>query len=110
MSSSAIGVALVVTAALIESVAEIFLKKSRIDVARQWFWLALGIGVFAVQFSIYTSALRYIDVGAAFSIASLSFAFVALLSKLLLGEAVTPIKWMGIALIVCGTSLIGAFA
>jgi len=110
MSFSAIGVTLVVTAALIESVAEIFLKKSRIELARQWFWLAFGIAVFAVQFSVYTAALRYIDVGAAFSIASLSFAFVALLSKLLLGEAVTPIKWLGIALIVCGTSLIGAFA
>lgn len=110
MTFSTIGVTLVATAALIESVAEICLKKSRIEVARQWFWLALGIAVFAVQFSIYTAALRYIDVGAAFSIASLSFAFVALLSKLLLGEAVTPVKWLGIVLIVSGTSLIGAFA
>jgi multidrug transporter EmrE-like cation transporter len=110
MTPAAIGVALVVTSALIESVAEIFLKKSRIDLARQIRWLVLGISVFAVQFSVYTAALRYIDVGAAFSIASLSFAFVALLSKLLLGEAVTPIKWLGIALIVTGTSLIGAFA
>src|SRR3974390_196642 len=110
MSFAASGVALVATSALIESIGEIFLKKSRIDLARQWLWLAVGISIFAVQFSVYTAALRYIDVGAAFSIASLSFAFVALLSKLLLGEAVTPVKWLGIALIVTGTSLIGAFA
>jgi len=40
----------------------------------------------------------------------LSFAFVALLSKLILREEVTPIKWLGIALIMLGTSLIGAYA
>jgi drug/metabolite transporter (DMT)-like permease len=110
MSMTALGITLVVISALIESVAEILLKKSRIELSRQTRWLALGICVFVVQFSVYTAALRYIDVAAAFALASLSFAFVALLSKLLLGEAVTPTKWLGIALIMAGTSLIGAFA
>ena len=110
MTLVTIGILLVVISAVIESVGEIFLKKSRIERARQAYWLTLGILVFVVQMAIYTGALRYLDVGAAFAIASLSFAFVALLSKWFLYEEVTPIKWVGIALIMAGTCLIGAFA
>jgi drug/metabolite transporter (DMT)-like permease len=110
MTLTAIGILLVVVSALIEGFGEIFLKKSRLQRSRQVYWVVLGVSVFVVQMVIYTAALRYLDVGAAFAISSLSFAFVALLSKWLLQEAVTPIKWVGIALIMVGTSLIGAFA
>ena len=110
MTHTAIGILLVVMSSLIEGLGEIFLKKSRLQRRRQIFWVALGVAVFTVQISIYTAALRFLAVGAAFAIASLSFAFVALLSKWLLREEVTPIKWLGIALIMAGTSLIGAFA
>jgi drug/metabolite transporter (DMT)-like permease len=110
MTFTAIGILLVVVSSAIEAVGEIFLKKSRHQRERQVYWVALGVSVFAVQMMMYTVALRYLDVGAAFAIASLSFAFVALLSRWFLGEAVTPIKWLGIALIMGGTSLIGAFA
>ena len=108
MTHTALGIALVVLSSFIEGVGEIFLKKSRLELQRQVFWIASGVSVFVVQMSVYTAALKFLDVGAAFAIASLSFVFVALLSKYLLGEAVTPVKWLGIALIVAGTSLIGA--
>jgi drug/metabolite transporter (DMT)-like permease len=110
MTQTAIGIMLVVTAALIEGIGEIFFKKSRLQRQRQLYWVALGVAVFAVQMSVYTAALKFLDVGAAFAIASLSFAYVALLSKWLLREEVTPVKWLGILLIMAGTSLIGAFA
>lgn len=110
MTGAAIGILLVVVSALIEGIGEIFLKKSRLQRQKQTFWVALGVSVFVVQMSIYTAALKFLDVGEAFSIASLSFVFVALLSKWLLREAVTPVKWLGIGLIVIGTSLIGAYA
>lgn len=110
MTETAIGILLVVVSALIEGVGEIFLKKSRLQRRRQVLWITLGVSVFIVQMSIYTAALKFLDVGKAFALASLSFVSVALLSKWLLREAVTPIKWLGIALIVLGTSLIGAYA
>ena len=109
MTHAAIGIVLVVLSSLIEGIGEIFLKKSRLQRQRQIFWVGLGVSVFIVQMSVYTAALKFLDVGAAFAIASLSFVFVALLSKLLLRETVTPVKWLGIALIVAGTSLIGAY-
>jgi drug/metabolite transporter (DMT)-like permease len=110
MTQVAVGILLVVLSSLIESVGEIFFKKSRLQRRRKTYWVLLGVSVFIVQMVVYTAALRYLDVGAAFSIAALSFVFVALLSKLLLHEEVTPIKWLGIGLIVAGSGLIGAYA
>jgi drug/metabolite transporter (DMT)-like permease len=110
MTHTAIGIALVILSSLIEGFGEIFLKKSRLQRQRQIYWVLLGVSVFIVQIVFYTAALRFLAVGAAFAMASLSFAFVALLSKWLLREEVTPIKWLGIGLIMMGTSLIGAFA
>jgi drug/metabolite transporter (DMT)-like permease len=109
MTLAAVGIALVVTSALIESIGQIFFKKARLERRRQVFWVLLGVAVFVLQMAVYTAALRFLAVGAAFAIASLSFAFVALLSKWLLGEEVTPIKWIGIALIMAGTSLVGSY-
>lgn len=110
MTHTAIGILLVVVSSLIEGFGEIFLKKSRLQRQRQIYWVVLGVSVFIVQIAVYTAALRFLAVGAAFAIASLSFAFVALLSKWLLREEVTPIKWLGIALIMAGTTLIGGYA
>jgi len=110
MTQTAVGILLVVLSSLVEGIGEIFFKKSRLQRRRRIFWVLLGVSVFVVQFAFYTAALRFLAVGAAFAIASLSFAFVALLSKLILREEVTPIKWLGIALIMLGTSLIGAYA
>jgi undecaprenyl phosphate-alpha-L-ara4N flippase subunit ArnE len=110
MTQAAVGIVLVVLSSLIEGVGELFFKKSRLQRQRQVYWVTLGISVFVVQMAVYTAALRFLAVGAAFAIASLSFAFVALLSKWFLREEVTPIKWLGIALITLGTSLIGAYA
>jgi drug/metabolite transporter (DMT)-like permease len=110
MTQTAVGILLVVLSSLVEGIGEILFKKSRLQRRRRIFWVLLGVSVFVVQFTFYTAALRFLAVGAAFAIASLSFAFVALLSKLILREEVTPIKWLGIALIMLGTSLIGAYA
>ena len=110
MSASMIGLLLVVLSTVFDSLGEVSLKKSRLDRARQVRWIATGLALFTVQMALYSLALRYLNVGAAFGIASLSFALVALLSKVLLGEAVTPIRWLGIGLIVTGTILIGGDA
>ena len=110
MTQTMVGILLVVLSSLIEGIGEIFFKKSRLQRRRKSYWVLLGISVFVVQIAIYTAALRFLDVGAAFSIATLSFVYVALLSKLLLHEDVTPIKWLGVGLIVAGSILIGVYA
>ena len=110
MSLTIVGILLVVMSSLIESIGEMFFKISQLQRRRKVFWVLLGVSVIAVQMTVYTAALKFLAVGAAFAIGSLSFVFVALWSKFLLREQVTPIKWLGIVLIVAGTSLIGAYA
>ncbi len=110
MTGTMIGILIVVLSTVFDSCGEISMKKSRLDRARQVLWIATGVALFMVQIALYSLALRYLDVGVAFGIGSLSFVMVALLSKLLLGEAVTPIRWLGVCLIVTGIVLIGGDA
>jgi multidrug transporter EmrE-like cation transporter len=110
MSATVIGILLVVLSTVFDSFGEVSLKKSRLDRARQAHWIGAAVAFFIVQMGLYSVALRYLGVGAAFGIASLSFVMVALLSKFVLREAVTPIRWLGVCLIVTGTILIGGDA
>ena len=110
MTQTAVGILLVVLSSLIEGIGEIFFKKSRLQRQRKVFWVLSGVSVFVVQFVVYTAALGFLAVGTAFALATLSFVYVAFLSKLFLHEQVTPIKWLGIGLIVAGSVLIGAYA
>jgi drug/metabolite transporter (DMT)-like permease len=110
MTATTLGVVLVLLSTAIEGFGEIFLKKSRLvePARRQVFWVVAGVAIFLVQMCVYTAALKFLDLAPAFAITSLSFVAVALLSRWLLGEAVTTIRWVGIWLIVGGTILIGA--
>ena len=63
-----------------------------------------------VEVILYSGALRFLAVSTAFPITSLSFVMVTLLSRWLLGESVTPLRWAGVGLILIGTSLIVAQA
>jgi drug/metabolite transporter (DMT)-like permease len=110
MTITTLGILLVVLSTTIEGFGEVLLKYSRLVATGGWWWVIFGASVFAVQMCVYTVALKFLDLGTAFALTSLSFVFVALLSRLLLGEAVTPIRWLGVALIVGGTVLIGAYA
>jgi DME family drug/metabolite transporter len=110
MSPTAFGVLLVVVSTMVEGFGQTFLKKSALDVSRRRYWIMLGVGVLIVEVVLYSGALRYLSVSTAFPITSLSFVMVTLLSKWLLGERVMPLRWLGVALILIGTSLIVAHA
>ncbi|MBO0750257.1 MAG: EamA family transporter [Porphyrobacter sp.] len=110
MSPVAFGVLLVVVSTMVEGFGQTFLKKSAIDVARRHRWILLGIAVLIVEVLLYSGALRFLAVSTAFPITSLSFVMVTLLSRWLLGEQVTPLRWAGVGLILIGTSLIVAQA
>jgi drug/metabolite transporter (DMT)-like permease len=106
MSPTALGVLLVVVSTMVEGFGQTFLKKSALDAARRHHWILLGVAVLIVEVLLYSGALRYLAVSTAFPITSLSFVMVTLLSRWLLGESVTPLRWVGVGLILIGTSLI----
>ena len=110
MSPTAFGVLLVVVSTMVEGFGQTFLKKSAIDVDRRHRWILLGVGVLIVEVVLYSGALRFLAVSTAFPITSLSFVIVTLLSWWLLGERVSPLRWVGVGLILLGTSLIVAHA
>ena len=66
-------------------------------------WYFFGFLVYAIEIGLYTLALRFLDVSVAFPLGSLCFVGVALLSRVVLAEAVGRTRWLGIALILVGT-------
>ena len=108
MSQTVFGVALVVLCTVIEGFAQLFFKKS--VSGDKAMWIGLGVGFFLVETAIYSGALSILDVSTAYPIGSLSFVAVTVLSRVLLGERVTRIRWFGVLLILVGASLVVAHA
>jgi len=110
MSPTAFGVLLVVVSTMVEAFGQIFLKKSSVDAERRRRWILIGVVVLTAEIVLYSGALRFLAVSTAVPITSLSFVMVTLLSRWLLGEEVAPLRWVGVGLILVGTSLIVAEA
>ena len=100
------GIAMVVLAAAIEGLAQMFLKLSRMQELRRTGWVALGLAAYAVEIALYTLALRAVDISVAFPVGALSFVFVTALSRWPLRETVGARRWIGSILIVAGAMLI----
>jgi drug/metabolite transporter (DMT)-like permease len=108
MGRTTIGVLLVVICTLLEGVGQVFLKKSVLGVVRWNLWISFGIVILALEAVIYTKALLFLDVGAAYAISSLNLISITLMSRCLLGEKVTRMRWIGVCLIFIGVGLVVA--
>ena len=69
-------------------------------------WIGAGLVAYGVEIVLYSIALHFLDVSVAFPLGSLCFVGVAILSKLALGETVSPVRWTGIVLILAGTAFL----
>src|ERR1700736_4731804 len=106
MGQNAFGVFLVVIYALLEGVAQVFLKKS---VLGHWYlWISLGVVILLIEKMICSEALLFLDVGAAYTIGSLNLIAVTFMSRCLLREKVTTKRWIGVCLIFIGVGLVAA--
>jgi multidrug transporter EmrE-like cation transporter len=65
-----------------------------------------GTGCYAASLVVWIMALSRTDVSVAYPMVSIGFALNALLAWWLLGEAVTPLRWLGIAVIIAGVYLV----
>jgi drug/metabolite transporter (DMT)-like permease len=110
MSATGFGILLVCLCAVIEAFAQVALKISAAARARWLLWIAAAIGLFVIRALVYSSALRFLNVSVAFAIDTVSLVSITLLSMWVLHERVTPIRWVGIGLIVIGASLVAAHA
>jgi len=106
VGQAAVGVLLVVIWALLEGVAQVFLKKSVLEAVRRYLWISLGVVILVIEKLIYSQALLFLDVGAAYAISSLNLISVTFMSRYLLREKVTRMRWLGVCLIFIGAGLV----
>jgi drug/metabolite transporter (DMT)-like permease len=71
-------------------------------------YVVAGIGFYALSTVLYLVALSNLQLSVAYPLIGLAYIIVAIMSSLLLGEAVTLSRWAGILFIVVGAILITA--
>ena len=70
--------------------------------------IAAGITCFVLEWLCWTFALKTLDISLAYPIGSLELVVITVLCRALLKEQVGLRRWVGVALIVGGTLLVGA--
>jgi drug/metabolite transporter (DMT)-like permease len=69
-------------------------------------WVAVGIILLLAFFASYMNALSWADLTYVLPATSLGYVLLALVAKFFLHEQVSPLRWMGIALISGGVSFV----
>ncbi len=90
----------------------VLLKLGAMDASPRWLvagrvpWQTLaGIGCFAFGVIAYAWALKRFELHMAQVLVSVQYVATISLATLLLGESISPLKWLGIALIALGIAL-----
>jgi drug/metabolite transporter (DMT)-like permease len=69
-------------------------------------YFVAGIACYGVSVIVWIVGLSRVPVSVAYPMLSLGYIVNAIAAHYLLGEAVTPVRWLGIALIVVGVGLV----
>jgi drug/metabolite transporter (DMT)-like permease len=69
-------------------------------------WLLLGVTLQATFFVLYLTLLSRANVSQVLPMTAIDYVVVAFLAHLLLAEAVTPARWLGIGFIAVGVFLV----
>ncbi|MGD0569658.1 MAG: EamA family transporter [Candidatus Sulfotelmatobacter sp.] len=69
-------------------------------------WVAGGILVLLAFFAAYMTALSWADLTYVLPATSLGYVLLALVARFILHEHVSPLRWLGIALITCGVGFV----
>lgn len=69
-------------------------------------WVAVGILLLLAFFATYTTALSWADLTYVLPATSLGYVLLALVARFFLHEYVSPLRWLGIALITGGVGFV----
>jgi drug/metabolite transporter (DMT)-like permease len=69
-------------------------------------WVAVGILLLLAFFASYTTALSWADLTYVLPATSLGYVLLALIARFVLHEHVSPLRWLGIALIAAGVGFV----
>ena len=70
-------------------------------------WVAAGISLLIVWFLSRMALLSWADLSYVLPIAALGYVVAALIGRFYFGEQISPSRWVGTALIVAGSALVG---
>ena len=117
MSPNVKAIPLIVVGVLLNALAQICLKKGlqaaggmQLEVGPLFRlmlepWVLAGLACYAVSVVVWLGALSLVQVNYAYPFLALGFIANALMAKAFLGEAMTPMRWVALAVIVVGVSL-----
>ena len=104
---------IVVFCTLITALAQILYKLgadrlefSILSVATNW-QIIVGLAIYSVAAVLLVIALKDGELSVLYPIISLNYIWVSVLSSVFLNEAMSAVKWSGIAFIILGVSFIG---
>ena|SRR5688572_1900545 len=69
-------------------------------------WVLCGVFLQALFFAMYLVLISRADVSMVLPLTAIDYIVVVFLAQMLLGESVTSMRWVGVALIVVGTTLV----
>ena len=78
------------------------------SLASGYIWL--GVFIFLLNFFMWITVLSRIDLSVAHPVCGFSYIFVPILAMIFLHEAITPIRWFGIILIIAGIHFVAKSA
>jgi uncharacterized membrane protein len=70
-------------------------------------WVAVGVSLLIVWLLSHMALLSWADLSYVLPVTSIAYVLVALVGRFLLHEHVSPARWVGIALIMIGVTLVG---
>ena len=68
-------------------------------------WILAGLACYAVSVVVWLGALSLVQVNYAYPFLALGFIANAIMARAFLGEAMTPLRWVALGIIVVGVSL-----
>lgn len=71
-------------------------------------WVIVGVALLALFFAAHTLLLSWADLSYVLLVTSIGYVLVVILSATVLGESVTPLRWVGTMLITAGVALVGS--
>jgi multidrug transporter EmrE-like cation transporter len=68
-------------------------------------WVLAGLACYAISVVVWLGALSMVEVNYAYPFLALGFVANALMARAFLGEAMTPMRWVALSVIVLGVGL-----
>ncbi len=68
----------------------------------------MGVLLLLVFFAAHTLLLSWADLSYVLLVTSIGYVLVAVLSRVVLQEAITPARWAGTVLVACGVGIVGS--